>query len=76
MIGTALQNTLTGQNTGTKIVSYIPPGEIMGAISNTKAAVNGSRDAAVNCNFTLDTGADYNAKVTFFANGNLGVTGN
>ena len=72
MIGTTLQNTDTGQNTGTSIVSG-------GADINTGYVVvplNSSGNEVVNCEYTLDTGALFPASVTLFANGSLGVTGN
>ena len=66
-VGKGLENTLTGQNTGTSIASYTSP-----SISDN---LNGSGNEIVSCDYTLDTGADYPATVTLFANGSLGVTG-
>lgn len=67
MVGQSLQNTLSGQNTGTSIVSS--------GASSIESNLNGSGNEVVSCNYTLDTGADFPATVTLFANGNLGLTG-
>ena len=64
-----LKNTLTGADTGTWIVSV--------SSSNSSDAVtpNSSGNAVASCDYTLDTGANFPATVTLFANGSTGLTG-
>ena len=64
---THLTNTLTGQDTGTWIVSS--------GTASTQSNLNGSGNEVALCDFTLDTGADFPATVTLFADGSIGLTG-
>jgi hypothetical protein len=69
MKGATVKNTLTGQNTGTKVVSEsnetLPDG----------AGPNASGNEVAYCTFTLSTGADLQVTVTLFASGYIGFHG-
>jgi hypothetical protein len=67
MVGQTLQNTLTGQSSGTQPVSFTG--------ASIQSNLNGSGNEVVSCDYTLDTGADFPATVTLFANGSTGLTG-
>lgn len=65
--GSDLTNTLSGQDTGTKPVSFTG--------ATIQSNLNGSGNEVVSCDYTLNTGADFPATVTLFANGSTGLTG-
>jgi len=69
VVGMKVTNTLTGQDTGTTVVSEssesLPGGQ----------APNASGNEVAYCSLTMDTGAGMGATVTLFANGSIGFHG-